>query len=60
MDLMEDSVDTLDGLKDDETHQSEEEEDDDQLPSESSWESVQFQKWKEISLEQRATIYVIS
>jgi hypothetical protein len=50
---------TLDGQKDDETHQSEEDDDDDPLLLESSWESVQFQKWKEVSLEQRAIIYVL-
>lgn len=63
VDINEESVDTpgLDGQKDDDTHQSDQGEDDDDYHtlSESSWESIQFQKWKELSVEQRALIYVI-
>ena len=63
LDFMEnmDSIDTpvLDGQKDDETHHSEHgEEDDEEQLLESTWDSVQFQKWRELSLEQRAHVYV--
>ena len=60
VDLNEEETQRNDGQKDDDTHQSDQAEDDEdeQIAPEELWESIEFKKWKESSLEQRAKVYV--